>query len=202
VKTTKHRLAFIISRVLGPLPLLCLLWLATAVKSGIGIWRALWVYPVIFIIGIAIPFSITTYILIKRHGRTTIEWTNIKDRMIFVPLLFFFWSINLVAVYFLTNRTVFHLSLLAAALTVAAFFITVILKFKISLHIMAASGVFWGVNFMTHFKFWWLFLLLPPLIWARYVLKIHTLTELASAAILANTLILLAVYIFGWPAVP
>lgn len=195
-------LAFLISRALGPLPLLCLLWLTTALKSGIGFYKALWVYPLIFLIGIAIPFSITTYLLFRFKKRLNIEWTNIADRKIFAPLLLVFWSLALVAVYLLTNQTIFHLSLLAGMLTLAAFIITLGFHFKISLHIMAASGVFWGINFLTHSKFWWLFTLLVPLVWARNYLKIHTLSELLAGFILANGLIILAVLFFGWPMAP
>lgn len=198
----REKAAFLVSRILGPLPLLCLLWLTTALKSGIGFYKALWVYPLIFLIGIAIPFSITTYLLFRFKKRLNIEWTNIADRKIFAPLLLAFWSLSLVAVYLLTNQTIFHLSLLAGMLTLAAFIITFAFKFKISLHIMAASGVFWGVNFLTHLNFWWLFILLIPLVWARNYLKVHTLNELLAGFILSNGLIILAILLFGWPTVP
>ena len=198
----RHRLAFLISRVFGPLPLLCLLWLATAFKSGIGFWKALWVYPLLFIVEIAIPFAITTLIIFKSRGRVNIEWSNINDRKIFAPIILFFWTIALIGVWYLTNNTIFHLSLLAGLLTISAFIITLVFHFKISLHMMAASGVFWGVNFLTHFNYWWLFLLLIPIVWARKTLKVHTLTELIGGLILANSLIILATLLFGWPKVP
>lgn len=197
----QYTLAFFVSRILGPAPLLCLLWLTTALKSGIGFWKALWVYPLIFTIGIAAPFLVTTFLVIIGKVES-FEWSKLKDRYLMFAVVLFFWLIDLVFIYKLTNQTVFHLALLAGGVTAAVLLVMSIFKFKISLHMAAASGVFWGVNFMTHFRYWWLFIFLIPIVWARYVLKIHTGRELAAGLVLANGLIILAVAIFGLPAVP
>ncbi|MCL4398111.1 hypothetical protein M1403_03785 [Patescibacteria group bacterium] len=197
----KKDLAFIISRLLGPLPLLCLLWLAVAVKSGIGFWKALWVYTLIFVIGLAIPTLLSTYILLRKRG-ITIEWTRLKDRLILIPIYIPFWVIVLVLTWLLTNSTVFHLSLLMTVGIIAGIFCYAVLRFKISAHMMVASGAFWGVNFMTHSKYLWLFLLLIPLVWARLVLKQHTKEELIAGLIISNGIMATAVLLFGWPGVP
>lgn len=194
------RLAFAVSRLLGPLPLLCLLWLATAVKSGIGLWRALWVYPLIFFIGIAIPTIISIAVL--RYRKISIEWTNLKDRYLLIPIYIPFWIIVLFLVWKLTNPTIFHLSLLMTVGIISGIISYVFLHFKISAHVMIASGVFWGINFMTHNEYPWLFILLLPLIWSRLVLKQHTMTELIAGLIVANGIMVVAVLLFGWPAVP
>lgn len=194
------KLAFLISRVLGPLPLLCLLWLATALKSGIGFWKALWVYPLIFLIGIAIPTGIS--IIVMKIKKIDFEWTNLKDRYLLIPIYIPFWVLVLICTWFLTDQTIFHLALLCTFGIIVGIISYVYFHFKISAHIMIASGVFWGVNFMTHIKYWWLFLLLIPLIWARLKLKQHTWVELIAALVVVNIIDIVAILLFGWPRVP
>ena len=46
------------------------------------------------------------------------------------------------------------------------------------------------------------FLLIIPIIWARYVLKAHSLSQLIAGFILPAAITLGAVFFFGWPAVP
>ena len=193
-------IAFVISRLLGPLPLLCLLWLVTAFKSGIGFWKAIWVYPLIFIVAIGVPFAISTYILI-RPGGPGIEWPTIGSRRKLYPIFLFSGSLALVLAYFLTSPTIFHLSLLAGLIAALIYLITTLFKFKISVHTALASGVFWGINFLTHFKFWWLFFFLIPIVWSRYVLKVHNLSELLAGIILTNSLIIIAILLFGLPKI-
>lgn len=199
---TAKNLAFVVSRIFGPVPLLCLLWLTTALKSGIGFWKALWVYPLIFLVGIAVPFFITTAIIVAKGRTLDFDWKKREDRIILIPILIVFWALTLVLTRFLTNQTIYHLALLAGMVTAATFAITAVFKSKISMHAAASSGVFWGVNFLTHFRYWWLFLLLIPIVWARHRLKIHTGYELVAGILLANGLIILAVFIFGLPAAP
>lgn len=196
----KKRVAFIISRLLGPLPLLCLLWLVTAIKSGIGFWRALWVYPLIFLVGIGLPFGISFLIILKR--KTTFEWKNIRDRIIYFPIFLIFWVIGAILIRQLTSPTIYHLAQLAGLLTIIIYLIMAVFRFKISIHMAIAGGVFWGINFLAHGYFWWLFCLLPIIAWARYELKVHSVKELLTGLILSNGLILLALFIFGWPGVP
>ena len=196
----RKSLAFLISRILGPLPLLCLLWLATAFKSGIGFWKALWVYPLIFLVGIAIPTAIS--LLIMRAKKIDFEWTNLKDRYLLIPIYIPFWIVDLFLVWKLTNQTVFHLSLLMTAGIISGIISYTVFRFKISAHMMIASGVFWGVNFMTHNNYLWLFVFLLPLYWARLVLKQHTKVELIAGLIVSNGIMATAIFLFGWPKVP
>lgn len=195
-------LAYLISRVLGPLPLACLLWLVTALKSGIGFYKALWVYPLIFLFTIG-TFTLFTSYLITIKKVKNIEWPDINERKKYLP------SISLLAIiflnfltYFLTNQTVFHLSLLLGSIILAMIFIWSFLNFKISGHVIIATITFTGVNLYFHNNFLWLFILLIPIIWARYVLKMHTLAQLIGGFILPAAIGLLALFLFGWPAVP
>ncbi len=192
--------AYAISRILGPLPLLVLLWIVTAVRSGIGFWKALWTYPLILLIGLAFPTVILTYFIIRLH--IDLDWSKLNQRIKALIIYLPFWAVALILIRQLTSSTIYHLAQLGTVLIITLIGITTIFKFKISLHTAAASAVFWGINFLTHFQYPWLFLLLIPIIWARYVLKIHTAIELFSGLILANSLIILAVLLFGLPSVP
>ncbi len=195
-------LAYLISRVLGPLPLLILLWFVTAVKSGIGFWKALWVYPVILLATIILPTSITTFLVATKKVKD-IEWSNLKDRQKYLPpLAIISIFLLLILTYWLTNQTIFHLSLLLSLIIAGMVLTWVIFNFKISNHLVIATVTFAGVNLFFHFKFWWLFILLIPIIWARYVLKMHTLAQLIWGFILPAAIGLLAILLFGYPAVP
>ena len=198
----RQRLAFLISRILGPLPLICLLWLTVAVKSGIGFWRAIWVYSLIFVVTIGIPMSITTALVATRRVKD-IEWSDIKQRQKYMPALTTFAVASLIILSkLLIDGTVFHLSLVLSVIILAMMLIWSLFNFKISGHIVIATCTFMTINLYFHLKFIWLFLLLFPIIWARKTLKMHTFAELAAGIILPMAISLAAVIIFGYPNIP
>lgn len=200
--TLSQKIAFIVSRALGPIPLLCLLWLTVAVKSGIGFWRALWVYPVIFLFTIAIPTAITTYLIATKRVKD-IEWSDINERKKFLPSIS---AISIVLLLILTkiltNETTFHLSLVLSTIITATVAIWTIFNFKISAHIIVATGTFAAINLYFHQQLWWLFLLLILIIWARNKLKMHSLPQLIAGFIMSGIIMTLSVLLFGWPKVP
>lgn len=197
-----RKLAYIISRVLGPLPLICLLWLATALKSGIGFWKALWVYPLIFIATIAVPNLITTYLIATKRVKG-LDWPDLNERKKYLPTITLISILALTSMTkLLTNETIFHLSLLLSAIGISLILIWIFFNFKISAHIVVATGTFAGINLFFHMRFLWLFLLLIPIIWARLELKMHTFPQLVAGFLLPTVITLAAVLLFGWPAVP
>lgn len=195
-------MAFVISRLLGPLPLICLLWLVVAVKSGIGFWRAIWVYPLIFAISIAFPTIITTYLILTKRV-VSLDWPDLAQRRKYMPLITIFAVITsgvLTAIF--TSPTIFHLNLVFLTIFSAMVAIWVIFNFKISGHTTIATCTFLAINLFFHLKLMWLFLLLIPIIWSRLVLKMHTFSQLAAGIILPAVISLTALLLFGWPAVP
>ena len=198
----RYSIAYLISRVLGPLPLICVLWIVTAMKSGIGFWRAVWVYPLIFFIDVAIPILITTYLIYSKRVND-LEWSDLKQRNKYLfPLVLLTTPVLLVLTYFLPNSTTFHLSVLLSTIALAVLAVYRFLYFKISGHIAVATIVFCGINLYFNLSFLWLFLLLIPIGWSRYTLKVHTIKELIFGFLLPISIILAAVLIFGWPQVP
>lgn len=198
----QKRIAFFVSRVFGPVPLLVVLWLTTAVKSGIGFWRALWVYPLILLITLIIPISLTTYLIaVKKVG--DIEWKNLEDRRKFlIPIGIYSVAALIILTYFLTNSTIFHLTLLFSSIIVTFIAVYAFTNFKISAHIAVATITMANINLFFGLNYLWLFLILIPIIWARYILKVHTLAELISGFLLPSAMLLLGLFLFGWPSVP
>lgn len=195
------KLAFIISRILGPLPLLCLLWFVVAIKSGVGFWKALWVYPLILFVSLAIPISITTFLIIAKQV-SGFDWKNLSERKKFIPPIAAFAIISLVVqTYFFTNKTIFHLSLLLSAIILTMIFFWTFLNRKVSGHMTIAVITFAGINLFLQLKFLWLFLLLIPIFWARITLNVHTKRQLIAGLIIPLIYIASAVLFFGWPKV-
>lgn len=197
-----RKIAYIISRIFGPLPLLCLLWLVTAFKSGIGFWRALWVYPLIFLATIAIPNLITIFLITTKRVKG-LDWPDLTERKKYLPTITLISILGLTMLTkLLTNETIFHLSLLLSLIGFLVILIWLFFNFKISAHIVVATGTFAGLNLFFHMQYLWLFLLLIPIIWARHELKMHTYFQLIAGFIMPTIVTLLAILIFGWPKVP
>ncbi len=201
LKTNEDKLAFLISRIFGPLPMGIIIWLLTALTSGIGFWKALVVYPIIFFTTILIPLLITLFLHATKRV-PDIEWKNIDDRKKYLlPLTIVALIILNVLTYFLTNWTIFHLGLLLSAILLTMSAIWVIFDFKISGHMAVATITFAYINLLFGLTFLWLFLLLIPIGWARWHLKLHTPKELTAGFALPIIYMLLALAIFGWPGV-
>jgi len=190
------KLAFLISRILGPLPLLCLLWLVTAIKSGIGFWKAILVYPLILGVSLAIPIIITSYLIASKRV-SGIEWKNLSERKKYIPPLatFAIISLNLLT-FFLTNRTIFHLGILLSAIIATMVFFWTFLNRKVSGHMTIAVITFAGINLFFQLKFLWLFFLLIPIYWARITLNIHTKRQLVAGIIIPVIYIIIALLLF------
>lgn len=196
----QQKIAFIISRIFGPVPVICLLWLTTALKSGIGFWHALWVYPVIFIISLGIPIAIAFY-LVNIKKKVDIEWKSLSDRRKYSPIVLYSLLSATVLIYFLTNATTFHLALVLDAIMLCVLAIYRFTSFKVSGHILVSTLTISAINLYFSTKFIWLFLLLLPIMWARKTLKVHTWTELLAGFLIPMSIILISIAIFGWPSI-
>lgn len=198
----EQKTAYIISRIFGPLPLLCVLWLITALRSGIGFWRALWVYPLIFFIDIVIPFGIMTFLIYTKRVKN-IEWSDVQQRNKYlIPLALVAIPTLLVLTYLLTNAVTFHLSLLFCVILAAILSVYKFLHFKASSHIAMATITIAGVCLFYGLQFLWLYILLLPIAWARKTLKVHTTPEIIAGFAIPSIFIIVALILFGWPNIP
>ena len=201
IKTPKTRLAYVISRVLGPLPLICLIWLIASLKSGLGLSRVLWVYPLIFITSDAITIGITDYLIATKKVKN-IEWSDVKDRKKYLlPISIFSFTFLIGSTYAFTNSTIFHLSLLLCAIWFTNILLYTFTKFKISTHITLATLTVSSIILFFGLGYLWLFLFLIPIMWARRTLKDHTLPELLAGFFIPAIIMLTALLIFGWPKI-
>lgn len=200
-KTFRQNIAFAVSRILGPVPLICVGWFVMAFKSGIGFWKAIWVYPLIFLLTIAFPLLITTYLIATKRV-SGIEWKNVHERKKYLPPIMVFTLITLnLLTYLFTNSTIFHLSLLFSAIMLTGVMFWIFDK-KISAHMIVAVATFSTINLYFHLQFLWIFLLLVPIFWARYTLNVHSGKQLIAGILMPLGFIFLGLLLFGWPAVP
>lgn len=199
---TKYFIAYTISRIFGPFSLICVTWLVTALKSGIGFWKAIGVYSLIFIFSIIIPFSITTLLVVTKRVEN-IEWSDLnKRKQYFPPIVVISIMPLLLITYLLTTQTIFHLSLLFSVIVCILIFSYSILNFKASGHMAIATIAFSTINLFFHNNFLWLFFLLLPIAWSRFVLKAHTKIELLAGVLIPAICIIFAIFIFGEPQIP
>lgn len=102
----------------------------------------------------------------------------------------------LLAVYLFGNQLLLHLMLILVVLGLMSLVIT---KFwKISLHAGLNSAGWIVINFLFGWKFPFLYLAIPLVLWARYVLKKHTLSQLIAGTILGAIITLGLLFIFGY----
>lgn len=198
-KTRKNRLAYLISRVLGPTPLVSLTFLLVAVNSGIGINKALWVYPLIFLVSIATPMVFTIYLVLSKKVKD-IEWSDIKDRGKYMPpiVIYSLGSLTFL-IWLLTTSTLFRMTLLFDAIVFVMILFYKYLELKASVHIMFATIAFASIILFFGFQYFWIFIFLLPIMWARRTLKVHTWPELLVGFFVPATLMIAALLIFGWP---
>ncbi len=79
--------------------------------------------------------------------------------------------------------------------TVVTFF------WKISVHLAAFTLGVLMLNILFGWQWWWLFLLVPVLMWARIVRKKHTLMQTVAGTVLTLVVVSTALWWFNIPLV-
>ncbi len=70
--------------------------------------------------------------------------------------------------------------LLATVMMIITFF------WKISLHASTVSAFAMAIIIVFGYKFWWVYALILPVLWARYYLKKHTISQLVAGTFVAG----------------
>jgi hypothetical protein len=131
-----------------------------------------------------------------------IEWSDIKEREKYMPpIVIFSLSTLTILIWLLTNSTLFHLTLVFDAITVAMILIYWQLNLKASIHMMFATLTCAGIILFFGLNYFWVLLFLLPIVWARHTLKVHTLKELMVGFLVPAVIMLSALVIFGWPKI-
>src|SRR5258708_411972 len=106
-----------------------------------------------------------------------------------LPLIFYFIVLlrsgitpnQLIFIYFYGNKLLFDLNLITILILVV---VGVITRFwKISFHASLITGTVILTNFLFNWSLPFLYLLIPVVLWARFVLKHHNLNQLLAGSL-------------------
>jgi hypothetical protein len=169
-------LAKMISLILGYAWVPCLL-MVTFLNSGLNHSQLIVLVPVIIIIESVIPFFSLLF-LIKYKIINDWDLSNRKERYTFLAYFILLSSSSLYLLYQFGTILSFKFILLFLILAIILYIIT--LFWKISLHTAANTLGTLFINYIYGFSMPWLFLIIPLIIWSRYTLKKHTVSQLIA----------------------
>lgn len=183
----KHsRLAIVIARVFDPvleIPLALGFAVWFAVANGLR-WRFL---VLLLLVDAFMPFVFFLHLL--RKGEVS-SW-DIRDRRERLPLYAFTIIAHLVGVllaFFLEKYLL--LAILLAFYVVAVVFMIVTVFWKISIHMGVNSLLITFINVITQWKYWWLYILLFAVGWARVRNGHHNIWQVIVGSLLGAGLFL------------
>jgi membrane-associated phospholipid phosphatase len=143
------------------------------------------VMPALFIFYAHKTNHISDIRLIKRQDRFG-PFSVASIGMILTILIFFKLGVPTPLLLFLMSGL---LILLIA--TIVTFF------WKISIHALAISAIVMTVNVSTYFHYWYLFALLPIVMWSRIELKRHNMAQVAAGALVGLVVVYATYKIYG-----
>lgn len=193
-KMATRKIAFLISRLFDPFfetPLFLFFLIA---KSGLPPQRQL-ILTAVILFEFVLLFG---YFLLARRRKEISDWdiSDVRQRR----RLYLLTSVCLLSllVFFriFGNPFLFNLGLILCFLTLAVTAITFF--WKISVHAVANTTFILYLNFLFGWQYFWLFLILPPLLWARFVLKKHTPKQLLAGVLLPTVVVLSFFLVLGY----
>lgn len=187
VSSLKLKIARVISRISEPIfwvPFM--IWLVMR-NMNIPQDKQIFYYPVLLIFVFIIPFAYFLYLVYIRK-EFDFDITERTKRIGFtLKSMASFW-VAVALTYFMDKQ--FFVLTMAVFIAVLAL-VLVTLKWKISFHGGLNALIFSTVNYLYEWKFWWLFLVLIPIGWARLVLKKHDFSQLTAGIVLCTGIFLL-----------
>lgn len=190
----KHsRLATIVARVFDPvfeIPLALGFAVWFAVANGLR-WRFL---ILLLLVDAFMPFIFFLHLL--RKGEVS-NW-DIRDRKERLPLYAFTILAHLVGVllaFFLEKYLL--LSILLSFYVVAVVFMAITMYWKVSLHMGVNSLLITFINVVTEWRYWWLYILLLVVGWARVRNGHHDWLQVIIGSILGGGLFLAVFSLFS-----
>ena len=195
VKSSRERIAGIISEISNPLFIALPTFLIIALRTAPDILHAL-LWWIVTVIGISVA-PLLFILSGVRRGLFSDHHVSIREQR-FIPLFF---GIGCMVIAFILLYFLGASHILTATITsviVACAIAVVITKFtKISLHLVGMAGA------VTVFVllFGPLFLLLLPLIllvgWARWLVQAHTIPQAFAGTFLATSVTIITFWLFG-----
>ncbi|MHB9093498.1 MAG: hypothetical protein ACYC21_02405 [Eubacteriales bacterium] len=176
----KSKAAEIVSRAAEPLVWLPLMiWLVLWHVNLPGEKRIVY-YLVLLVFIFVIPFGYFMYLVfIKREFDLDVTQRNKRIGFTLKSMVSF--AVAAVLTYFM-NRELFVITSAVFISTLSLILITI--RWKISFHGGLNTLIFCTVNYLYNWQFWWLFLLLIPIGWARLTMKKHTPAQFVAGVTL------------------
>lgn len=192
---TKQKLAEIISIVLGPHVLLPVLVVCILFRTGLGKNQIILLAPVLFGLQVLLPIGYM-YFAVKFKKAVSWDLPNLKERQPFMLMVFAAFLISFTFAYFFGNKLSLQIGVIFI-ITAAA--MAIIGKFwKISLHSGLNTAAAILINFLFSWKLPWLYLIIPIVIWARYVRGRHNLPQLIGGVVVSAAIALSSLRLFGY----
>lgn len=175
-------IAGVISRVAEPLIWLPLMiWQVLSHVSLPGDKKLIY-YPMLLFFVFIIPFSYFMYLVfIKKEF--DFDVTQRSKRVGFTLKSMGSFAVGLLLTFFM-DRQLFVITGAVFLATLSLVLVTT--RWKISFHGGLNSLIFCTINYLYNWHFWWLFLLLLPIGWARLTMKKHTVAQYAAGVALCT----------------
>lgn len=192
---TKQKAAELISIVLGPHILLPILALCVLFRTGLSSQQILLLAPILITLQVLLPIGYM-YWAVKSKKAVSWDLPNMKERQPFMLMVFSAFLISFGFVYFFGNKLTFQIGIV---FLISAAVMSIIGRFwKISLHSGLNTATAILVNFLFSWKFPFLYLLIPIVIWARYTQGRHDLPQLLGGAAISSIISLGSLRFFGY----
>lgn len=191
----KQKIAKLVSYALGMHVWFPVLLVVSMFKTGLSPRQIQILFPSLFFLDVVIPIA---YIGIALKLGKISEWDVPKreERHGFMILVFFLGLISMAFIFFFGNKLLFNLNIILLALL---FMMLLITRFwKISLHASLSTAGSIVVNFLFGWQLPILYLSIPLVLWARFVLGRHDVKQLVAGVFLTAIFIIGAFRYFGY----
>ncbi len=184
--------ARIVSRATEPLIWLPLMiWLVLR-NVNLPVYEQVIYYPILLLFVFIIPFSYFIYLVFVKK-EFDMDISERSKRVGFTLKSMGSFAVA-VAVTFFVNRELFVITIAVFLSTLSLVLIT--MHWKISFHGGLNTLIFYTVNYLYNWRFWWLFLLLIPIGWARLVMKKHNMVQFLAGTALCAAIFFLITELF------
>jgi membrane-associated phospholipid phosphatase len=174
------QIAKIISYIFIPPLMNFIIFILLTVKVEVPEKR-FWVIGTAFIFGLLFP--IVTFIILRKKGKIVNDDATIKEERTIPYLYGILFSIIATVILFLNNANILAVLLWFSYLFNSIILIIVNKYWKISAHAMGVAIPLAASFFICDTFIYVLFFILLLVAWARYELKVHTVPQIISGAI-------------------
>ncbi len=188
------RFAQIVSIFFGFPWLSVVLWLLVF-RTGLIQQQIAFFSIVLPILNIIIPFLYFFWAL-RKGIIADIDITKRQQRYGVMTLMFVLQLISLWLIYTRGNATLLDLSLIIDAVFISTYLIT--LLWKISLHMTINVIAILLLNVLFDWKYLYLLAIIPLVMWSRFYLKKHTLSQLIAGTLVSGSIMLIGFEYFNF----